>query len=100
MPALLLTALPAAAEEGPILTVRDHRFEPPRLEVPAGVKFKLVVKNADSTPEEFESYELHREKVVGAGQEISVFIGPLDPGEYKFFGEFHKDTANGVLIAK
>jgi hypothetical protein len=97
---LLPLAGPASAEDVPQLTIRNHRFEPSRLEVPAGVKFKLMVKNADDSAEEFESFELHREKVVPPGQEIPVFLGPLDKGEYKFFGDYHQDTAQGVMVAK
>jgi Cupredoxin-like domain len=98
--ALLLFAASAGADDVMHLTIKDHRFQPERLEVPAGVKFKLMVKNEDSTPEEFESFQLNREKVVPPGQEIPVFLGPLDKGEYPFFGDFHQDTAKGVLIAK
>jgi hypothetical protein len=103
MIAILLVAGPALAEEAPDpphLTIKDHQFQPERLEVPAGVKFKLIVKNEDSTPEEFESFDLNREKIVPPGQEIPVFLGPLDPGEYKTFGDFHQDTARGVIVAK
>jgi Cupredoxin-like domain len=82
------------------LTIRNHRFEPAELPVPANVKVKLVVKNADDTPEEFESIELRREKVVPGGQEIIIFVGPLKPGTYEFFGDFHPQTARGHLIAK
>lgn len=82
------------------LTIRDHRFDPVELQVPANVKVKLVVKNADGTPEEFESAELRREKIVPAGQEIVVYVGPLKPGTYEFFGDFHPKTARGHLIVK
>jgi cupredoxin-like protein len=82
------------------LVIRDRRFLPAELQVPAGVKVRLVVKNEDSTPEEFESNELHREKVVPPGQQILVIVGPLDAGTYGFFGDFHQDTAQGKLIAK
>jgi plastocyanin len=82
------------------LIIKDHKFAPAEIQVPAGVKVRLVVKNQDATPEEFESTELHREKVVPPGQEIVVFVGPLDPGTYGFFGDFHKETAQGKLIAK
>jgi hypothetical protein len=59
-----------------------------------------MVKNTDDTADEFESVDLNREKLVAPGQTITVFLGPLDPGEYKFFGDFHQDTAQGVLVAK
>ena len=78
----------------------NHRFEPDRIQVPAGAKFQLKVKNTDDTADEFESVDLNREKLVAPGQTITVFLGPLDPGTYKFFGDFHQDTAQGVLVAK
>ncbi len=82
------------------LAIRDHHFVPTELTVPAGTKIKLVIDNQDPTAEEFESYELNREKVVPANAQITIFVGPLDPGRYPFFGDFHKDSATGVLIAK
>jgi high-affinity iron transporter len=97
---LLPTAPQARAEDPPSITFHNHRFEPSRIEVPAHVKFRLQVKNTDDTADEFESTELNREKLVAPGQTITVFLGPLDPGEYKFFGDFHQDTAQGVLVAK
>jgi high-affinity iron transporter len=98
--ALLAGGAPARADELPTLVFHNHRFEPARIEVPAHVKFQLKVKNTDDTADEFESTELNREKLVAPGQTITVFLGPLDPGEYKFFGDFHQDTAQGVLVAK
>ena len=103
--AMLLAALltggpPARADELPTLVFHNHRFEPARIEVPANVKFKLLVTNTDDTADEFESVDLNREKLVAPGQTITVFLGPLPPGEYKFFGDFHQDTAEGVMVAK
>ena len=68
--------------------------------MPAGQKIRLIIDNQDATPEEFESYELNREKVVSAQAQIVVFVGPLQPGRYPFFGDFHQDTAKGVLIVQ
>jgi len=82
------------------LTLRDHKFIPAQLTIPANTKVKLLIVNEDATPEEFESHELNREKIVTGKGRISVFVGPLKPGKYPFFGEFHMDTAQGVLIAK
>jgi heme/copper-type cytochrome/quinol oxidase subunit 2 len=103
--ALVMTGLLAGggiarAEDVPQLEFRQHRFTPARLEVPANVKFRLLVKNSDDTAEEFESVALNREKLVAPGQTVTVFLGPLAPGEYKFFGDFHQDTAQGVMVAK
>lgn len=95
-----------AAEEKPvkkdvyIIEIKDHMFSPAELVVPAGKKLKLQIVNLDSTAEEFESYELNREKVVAGGRKIIVFIGPLKPGKYSYFGEFNPKTAQGLIIAK
>ena len=82
------------------LVIRDHLFYPSQLIVPANVKFKLRVDNQDPTPEEFESYELNREKVILGSRKATIFIGPLAPGTYPFFGEFNPKTAQGMMIAK
>lgn len=99
----LLCMLPlatwAADPEIP-LTIRNHQFEPAEVRVPAGQKVKLVVHNQDSTPEEFESHELNREKVIAPGTKANIYIGPLKPGRYPFFGEFHEKTARGAVIAE
>ena len=89
-----------AAEVEAKLTIRDHKFEPAELTVPAGAKIKLSIENHDATPEEFESHELNREKIVVGNGTITVFIGPLDAGKYPFFGDFHQETAQGVLVVQ
>ena len=89
----------AHADEPYVLTLKNHVFEPARLEVPAGQEFEIVVRNQDDTPEEFESAELDREKVVPAGGEVRIRIDPLSPGEYPYYGEFHSDTAVGQIVA-
>ena len=82
------------------LTIKNHQFDPSELEVPANTKMKLVVKNADPTPEEFESHDLRREKVIQGGKEATIIVGPLSPGRYEFFGEFNPKTARGYLVVK
>ena len=82
------------------LTIKDHKFDPAELTIPAGQKVKLKVVNADATPEEFESHELNREKVIPGNTTAAVYVGPLKPGTYPFFGEFNPKTAQGKLIAK
>lgn len=89
-----------AADSEVMLVIRDHRFEPAEVRVPAGQKIKLVVHNQDTTPEEFESHELNREKVIAPGTKANIFIGPLKPGRYPFVGEFNEKTARGVVIAE
>jgi plastocyanin len=95
-----LTSFAYAQDFEAHLSIREHKFEPTELTVPAGKKIKLLVENLDATPEEFESAELNREKVVVGKGTISIFLGPLEPGRYPFFGDFHQETAQGVLIAK
>src|SRR4051794_20536360 len=90
----------AAQEPAYTLVIKDHQFQPTEIEVPAGQKIALLVKNNDTTPEEFESTELRREKVVAGGEQITVYIGPLKPGTYEFFGDFNPKTARGHIIAK
>ena len=90
----------AAAETEYTVTIREHKFEPAELVVPAGQRFKLIVINADATPEEFESHSLRREKVIPGNSRAVLMMGPLKPGSYEFVGEFHEATAKGKLIAK
>ena len=94
-------ATPVIAEEAAYtLVVKDHKFQPTEIEIPAGTKIALIVKNEDATPEEFESIELRREKVVAGREQITVYIGPLKPGSYEFFGDFNPATARGHIVVK
>jgi hypothetical protein len=98
---VLAMATSASAQDPPYtLVIKDHQFQPTEIEIPAGQKIALTVKNNDSTPEEFESTELRREKVVAGGEEITVYIGPLKPGKYEFFGDFNPKTARGHIVVK
>jgi len=90
----------AAQEPTFTLVIKDHRFQPVEIEVPVGQKITLLVKNEDPTPEEFESHQLKREKVIPGGKEITLSIGPLKAGRYEFFGEFNPKTARGFIVAK
>jgi len=82
------------------IEIREHLFYPAELVVPANTKVKLMVHNLDATPEEFESYEMNREKVIGGNSQAVIFIGPLEPGVYPFFGEFNPKTAQGRIIVE
>lgn len=97
---LFVAAAAYAADPEVTLVIKNHRFEPAEVKVPSGKKVKLVVHNQDSTPEEFESHSLNREKVIPGGQKATLFIGPLKPGRYNFFGEYNEKTAQGVVIAE
>ena len=97
---LLFAAAAQAADPEVTLVIKNHRFEPAEVMVPAGKKVKLIVHNQDSTPEEFESHSLNREKVIPGGQKATIFIGPLKAGKYTFFGEYNEKTAQGVVVAE
>jgi Cupredoxin-like domain len=91
----------ARAEEmySTTITIRHHRFEPSEIHMPAGRRILLTVVNADPLSEEFDSTALKIEKVIAGRSEGSVRLQPVDPGRYPFIGEYHADTARGVLIA-
>ena len=97
--AFLVSILSSAAQaaEDYVLTLKDHQFSPTELSIPADQKVKITIRNEDLTPAEFESYDLHREKAIAPNGKIIVFIGPLKPGTYKFYDEFHQDKAKGVI---
>ena len=96
-----LGAGPAVAQDQTVtLVIKNHRFDKAEIELPANKRITLVVKNEDPTPEEFESHELRVEKVIPGGKEIRVTIGPLKPGRYRYFGEYHEDTAVGYATVK
>lgn len=97
---LTLLSTPAFAADKFTIVIKNHQFSPASLEVPAGKKIKLIVDNQDATPEEFESHDFHREKIIGGNKKAVIFVGPLKKGTHKYFGEFNPKTAQGVLIAK
>jgi len=82
------------------VTIKDHRFEPAELKVPANKRITLTVVNDDATPEEFESRALKVEKVIPGKSKATVQFGPLKAGKYKFEGEFNPKTAQGLVIAE
>jgi hypothetical protein len=82
------------------LTLHDHKFEPVEIKAPANAAFVIIVTNQDPTPEEFESTSMRVEKIVAPNSEIKVRLRSLKPGRYEFWGEYHPDTAKGVLIVE
>ena len=96
----LMPMLAFAADAEIAITIKDHKFIPAEVRVPAGKKIKLIIENQDATAEEFESHELNREKIIAPRSKASVYIGPLKPGSYPFVGEFNAATARGVVIAE
>lgn len=98
--ALFLAAAPAAvARPSYALRLDATGFTPAELQVPAGRRIVLRVTNAGTGPAEFESSDLNRERVVPSGQTIRVYVGPLRPGTYVFFDDFHP-RLRGRLVAK
>ncbi|MBV1703154.1 MAG: cupredoxin domain-containing protein [Hyphomicrobiales bacterium] len=79
------------------LTLKDHRFEPQEVKIPANQTFTIKIKNLDPTPEEFESQSLRVEKVIVGGSEGTLQIRPLNAGRYRFFGDYNESTAFGYL---
>lgn len=98
--AALTFASAIAAEPDIALAIKNHRFEPSEIKVPANQRIRLTVHNQDGTPEEFESHKLNREKLIAPGAKAVIFIGPLKPGRYEFWGEYHEATAKGVVVAE
>ena len=100
--ALLLAASAAYAQELPTfrLEMKNGRSEPTEIVVPAHTRFKLVLHNAGPEAEEFESLELKKEKVLAPGATSFLVFVPLQPGSYRFFGDFHPDTAQGHIVAR
>ena len=95
------TAMSAHADDVKLsLVLKDHKFNPPRLEAPANSKIEITVENQDSGADEFDSHDLKREKIIGGGKTGVVLVGPLPKGEYHFQGEYHAATAQGILVIK
>ncbi len=98
----LLLPLVAVAADGPgySLVLKNHRYIPDVLKIPANTRVKIEVINRDATPEEFESNDFPAEKIVMANSSITLFVGPLKPGRYGFYGDFHQPTAQGTLVVE
>ena len=82
------------------MTLQDHKFTPSEIHIAAGKPAILTITNKDATPEEFDSSALQIEKVIGGNQYGTVRLRPLGPGRYPFMGEYHSDTAQGVVVSE
>ena len=98
--AAMLLAPASLRAQDVTITIKNHRFTPSEVKVPANKRVQITVVNDDPTPEEFESHEMKVEKVIPGKSKGVVRIGPLAPGRYPFFGEFNQATAKGVVIAE
>ncbi len=111
LPALLLGAVlasvltvggaPVRADDAVQLsvTMKDRVFDPAELHAAPGKQIVIHVKNLNSIVTEFESSDLHFEKILPVGSEGVVYVRPQQPGRYKFFDDFHHET-QGVLVVQ
>lgn len=100
--AAIMVAGPACSASGASdvqLTIKNQAFQPKTLTIPAGQTVKIMVKNEDALPAEFESSDFNREKVIPGGTQLPVYVGPLTPGTYGFFNDSHPQST-GKLIVK
>jgi plastocyanin len=97
-----LSQVPADAQDAVAVrtSIKEHRFEPAEVRVPANTPITLVIRNLDPTPEEFESKTLRVEKIVAGKSEITIRLRPLAPGRYRFYGDFNEATAEGAIVAE
>lgn len=98
--ALVLALVAGWAVAAPPLTlvIKDQAFEPAQLTIPAGQVVKIMVRNEDALPAEFESSDFNREKVIPGRSTVPVFVGPLDPGTYGFFNDFHPQSKGKLIV--
>ena len=79
------------------LLLKNHTFTPNELIIPANTKVKIIIENVDDTAEEFDSFDLNRERMIFAKRKSTIFVGPLPPGKYEYFGEYHPNLAKGYI---
>ena len=80
------------------LTLKNHQFDPAELHAPPGKQIAIHVKNLNDIVSEFESGDLHFEKIVPVGSEVTVYVRPLQPGRYNFYDDFHHDTQGYLVV--
>jgi plastocyanin len=80
------------------VTLKDHQFQPAELHAPAGKPIAIHVKNLNTIVSEFESGDLHFEKIVPVGSEGVVYVRPLQPGRYNFYDDFHHATQGYLVV--
>ncbi|MFV0372017.1 MAG: cupredoxin domain-containing protein [Azonexus sp.] len=98
----LLSPVAGFASDMPtfLLVMKNGRLYPETIEVPANTRFRLEVRNEGPGASDFESLELRKELVLAPGVTRKLVFYPLKPGSYKFFDEFHPETAQGRIVAK
>jgi plastocyanin len=98
--AALLAPQPAGAEDAVALslTLKDHKFDPAEVHAPAGKPIEFHVKNLNDIVSEFESSDVHFEKIVPAGGEVVLHVRPLEAGRYNFYDDFHRDSQGYLVV--
>lgn len=98
--AMGLIAHPARADDtvSISLTIKNHQFDPAETHAPAGKQIVFHVKNLNDIVSEFESSDLHFEKIVPAGSEAVVYVHPLKPGRYNYYDDFHHATQGYLVV--
>jgi plastocyanin len=91
---------PASADDTVQLsiTIKDHLFDPAELHAPPGKTIAIRVKNLNNIVSEFESGDLHFEKIVPVGGEGVVYVRPQQPGRYNFYDDFHHETQGFLVV--
>ncbi|MEJ2376845.1 MAG: cupredoxin domain-containing protein [Pseudolabrys sp.] len=100
VPLMIVASNSDAAEPVFHLTIVNQAFKPDSLSIPAGQRVKIMVMNKDTIPAEFESSDAHREVVIPGKTELPVYVGPLEPGTYHFFNDFHPDSKGTLTVKK
>src|SRR5579863_9437986 len=105
LPSLFLAAmlaLPAATRADDAvklsIAIKDQKFDPAELHAPPGRTIQIEVKNLNPIVAEFESADLHFEKIVPSGSQASVYVRPLQPGKYNFYDDFHHATQGYLIV--
>jgi plastocyanin len=80
------------------LTLKDHQFDPAEVHAPPGKPIEFRVKNLNDIVSEFESGDLHFEKIVPVGSEAVVYVRPQQPGRYNFYDDFHHETQGYLVV--
>jgi len=106
LPLLALAAILSAGAAGAraddavalSVTIKDHQFQPAELHAAPGKAIAIHVTNLNPIVSEFESSDLHFEKIVPVGREAVVYVRPLERGRYKFFDDFHHETQGFLVV--
>lgn len=82
------------------VVAKEGRLLPEVLQVPAGVKLRITVRNEGNVAIEFENTSLRVERIVAPNSAATVTVQPLRPGSYVFVDEFRAETGKMQVVAK